>query len=93
MTDIVAIDIIIVFVKWTLPVVAVLSCVLFLKPKLFMDLEKKLGKEFIAKKSTKKTVALLERENMILHQALQKNNQIVGFLCLVLTIVIITKLY
>ena len=93
MTDILAVDVILMFVKWTLPVVAVLSLVLFLKPNLFMDLEKKLGKEFIKKKSTRKTIVMLEKENMALHKALQKNNQIVGLLCFVLTLVVITKIY
>lgn len=93
MTDILAIDALIIFTQWMLPVVAVLSFILFLKPKLFMDLENKLSKQFVSKKSSRKTISLLEKENISLQKALQKNNQLVGLLCFILTIIAITKLY
>jgi hypothetical protein len=93
MTDILAIDVLIVFIQWALPVVAVLSLVLLLRPKLFVDLEEKLSKEFIKKKTTRKTIVILERENLALQKALQKNNQIVGLLCFILTVFLLAKLY
>ena len=93
MTNVVAIDLLIVFVRFMLPAIGVLSLVLFLRPKLFMDLEKKLSKEFGSKKLGRKTIATLEKENLSLQNALQKNNQLVGLLCFILTAVIIAKLY
>jgi hypothetical protein len=93
MTNIVIIDTLILFVQWTLPVVAVLSLVLFLRPKLFTELEKKLAKEFLSKKSSLKTISLLEKENMVLQLALQRNGQLVGLLCFILAALAIAKLY
>ncbi|MFC1646166.1 hypothetical protein ACFL2Y_03205 [Candidatus Omnitrophota bacterium] len=93
MTGVLIIDMLLIFVRFMLPAVGVLSFVLFLRPKLFMDLEKKLSKEFGSKKATRKTVVLLEQENLSLHRALQKNNQLVGLLCFILTIISILKIY
>lgn len=93
MTDIVIIDTIILFVQWMLPVVAVLSFVLFLRPKTFMEIEKKMAKEFLSKKTSQKSLSLLEKENMILQLALQRNNQVVGLLCFILAAIAIAKLY
>ena len=93
MTGILILDMVILFVQWTLPVAAVLSFVLFLRPNLFMDIEKKLGKELGGKKSPRKTISFLEKDNMSLQKALQKNNQLVGLLCFILTAIAISKLY
>ncbi|MFH1621548.1 MAG: hypothetical protein ABIA97_00305 [Candidatus Omnitrophota bacterium] len=93
MTDVLIIDVLLIFIRFMLPVIGVLSLVLFLRPKLFMDLEKKLCKEYGSKKFVKKTIAVLEKENLSLQTALQKNNQLVGLLCFILIVVIVVKLY
>lgn len=93
MTNIIIVDMLLVFIRWMLPVIGVLSLVLFVRPKLFMDLEKKFSKELGSAKVSRKTIALLEKQNMSLQSALQRNNQIVGLLCFILTIVIIVKIY
>jgi len=92
MTDLVVIDVVLIFVRWSLPVIAVLSLVLSLRPALFMDLEKKLSKGLGHKGTKRKTIALLEKQNMDLQNALQRNNQLVGLLCFVLAVVIIVKI-
>jgi hypothetical protein len=93
MSDELLIEMLLVFIRIVLPVIGILSLVLFLRPKLFTDLEKKLSKEIGSVKSSKKTVALLEKQNMVLHNALQRNNRLVGLLCCILTVAIIVIIY
>lgn len=93
MTGIPAIDMLVLFIKWVIPTIGVLSFALFLKPKLFMDLEKKLSRGFIKKESKQKSVAMLEKENMSLQKVLIKNSRLVGLLCFILSVLIITKIF
>lgn len=82
-----------VFIRFTVPVIMVLSLILFIQPKVFTSLEKKLSEELGSKKISRKTVEILEKENYVLQQALLRNNRIVGLSCFVLAIIIIAKLY
>ncbi|NQU19568.1 hypothetical protein HQ550_05405 [bacterium] len=93
MDDIFLLEATLVFIKWLIPIVAVLSFTLFLKPKLFADLEKKLSKQLGGKKSKRKTITILEKENLLLQEALLRNNRVVGLFCFALTLIVILRLF
>ena len=92
MDNILLIEATIVFIQWLIPIAAVLSITLCLRPTLFIVLEKKLSKRVGRKKSKPKSVAKLEKEILILHEILHRNNRVVGLFCFILSIVIILKL-
>ena len=75
------------------PMVAVSAVVLFLRPTIFVDIEKKLSAEMGVKKLSRKATPLLERENMVLQQLLIQYNRMAGLLIFVLSVIIIVRLY
>ena len=93
MNDIFLLEVTLVLIKWLIPIAAILSLTLFLKPKLFADLEEKLSKQLGGKKSKRKTITILEKENLLLQEALLKNNRAVGLFCFALTLVVILRLF
>lgn len=84
---------IVTFVKILSPVAAILAFILFVKPKTFISIEKKLSAGVGKKKLSHKSIELLERENMILQNLLVQYNRLVGFILFVFSLIIIFRLY
>lgn len=93
MVEEIGLQVTITFIKVMTPIVTVLAIVLFLKPSLFMNLEKKLSLELGSKKVSRKTIEVLEKENMLLQNILLQYNRIVGLIIFVFSIVVLWRLY
>jgi len=93
MIGILWVDVIVAIVKFLMPVVAILSLLLFLKPKFYVDLEKRLSYELGTKALSKKTVKSLEQENLALQNMLLSNSRAVGLMCFLFSIVLVMQLF
>jgi len=87
------VDAVVAVIKFLIPIIALLSLVLSLKPQVFVDLEKKLSCELGHKKISRKTISLLEKENLVLQNMLLRNSRATGVLCFVFSVVLLIRMF